>query len=226
MANGQRTGSAPVTVSAAVAERLRQEIRDGQLQPGARLRQAHVAEEFGVSTTPVREAFVALEREGLVQSIAHRGVVVFQLDAADLREIYEIRIPLEALATELAIPNLTEADLTALEKTLTSMSKAAKRKDMSRAGDLNDEFHSRIYTAAERPRLLGMISDLRASSRPYTGFFATFRSLLDDTEKEHQAIFDALRAGAPKKAARATAVHLQHTLDVVAAELESQSEQA
>ena len=218
-----RTTTAPPTISASVAERLREEIRDGRLQPGARLRQAHVAEEYGVSTTPVREAFVALEREGLVKSAAHRGVVVFRPSAKDLREIYEIRIPLEALATEFAVPHLTEADLAALEKMMRSMSKAVKRKELVGARELNEQFHGRIYSAADRPRLLGLIADLRASSRAYTSIFSTFSSLVEDTEAEHQRIYEACRAGSTKKASRAMVAHLKHTVDAVSSELESQS---
>src|ERR1700758_5490422 len=92
---------APRTRAEAVAERLRQMIISGELAPGTRLRQAEIAELFNVSTTPVREAFTSLAREGFVRQDAHRGVEVFHPTEADIRENYEIRLALEPLATEL-----------------------------------------------------------------------------------------------------------------------------
>ena len=99
------------TITDALVDALRDEIRTGEIEPGSRLRQADVAQRFQVSTTPVREAFAALEREGLLVSSPHRGVVVFKPTVEDLKETYEIRIPLEALATEKAAENMTDDDL-------------------------------------------------------------------------------------------------------------------
>src|ERR1700747_1182118 len=98
------------TRAAAVADGIREMIRSGELPPGTHLRQTDFAERFGVSTTPVREAFVALAREGLVTQDAHRGVVVFRPSLQELDEIYEIRIALEPLATEIAAKQLSEDD--------------------------------------------------------------------------------------------------------------------
>src|SRR3954463_3271071 len=89
---------APRTVAGAVADRLRGEIVAGDLSSGSRLRQVEIARRFGVSTTPVREALAALQREGLVRLHPQRGAVVFVPTVDDLREHYEIRGALEALA--------------------------------------------------------------------------------------------------------------------------------
>ena len=88
----------PRTISGAVAARLRQEIVAGELPAGTRLRQVEIARRLGVSTTPVREALAALQREGLVRLHPQRGAVVFLPSVDDLREHYEIRIALEELA--------------------------------------------------------------------------------------------------------------------------------
>ena len=89
---------APRTVAGLVAERLRAQIVAGELASGSKLRQVEIARRFGVSTTPVREALAALQREGLVRLHPQRGAVVFVPTVADLREHYEIRAALEALA--------------------------------------------------------------------------------------------------------------------------------
>jgi DNA-binding GntR family transcriptional regulator len=201
------------TISEAVADRLRAEIRSGALAPGSRLRQADVAERFRVSTTPVREAFATLEREGLVVSAPHRGVEVFHATVKDLQETYEIRIPLETLATELAVPNMTDEDLAELAALIEQMS--ATRGDPVGYGRLNAAFHARIYRCAERPKLERLIADLREASAAYLRLYATIAPGPEETHAEHTAIFDACRARAPKRAAKAMTAHLQHTVDFV-----------
>ena len=105
----------PPTRAGAVAEKLRRLIQSGEIAPGSRLRQNELAERFGVSTTPVREAFAELAREGIVRLDAHRGATVFQPSLDELIEIYEIRGALEPLATELAAARATDEELAELE---------------------------------------------------------------------------------------------------------------
>lgn len=210
----------PTTRNATVLNHLREEIYNGSLAPGTRLRQAHVAERFGVSTTPIREAFAALEREGLLQSTAHRGVVVFRPTAHDMREIYEVRIPLEVRATELAVPNLDRQALDKVSKLADDITKFGRKGNLSRSNELNDEFHALIYAAANRPRLAELIADLRSSSKAYTQLFDTQATRIEETDKEHREIVAACEAGAPKKAGKAVEKHLLHTLTVVAPALE------
>ena len=202
------------TRAGAVAERIRQLITSGELAPGTHLRQAEIAERFGVSTTPVREAFVALAREGLVRQDAHRGVVVFAPSAAELREVYEIRSALEPLATELAATQLTDEEMDAIERIVTQM-RGAKAK---RYFELNRELHNRIYAGARRPRLREIIDGLREPSATYIGmnFTQYDQEYRDQVQAEHEAIVDALRARAAKRAARAMRDHLDNSARHVA----------
>lgn len=206
----------PTTITAAVADRLRDEIRSGALAPGSHLRQNHIAAAYGVSTTPVREAFGILAREGLVQSIAHRGVVVFEAHAAEVREIFEIRVPLEALATELAVPNLTEEDLETLSSLIGKMAAADREGNWKRSVECNDEFHATIYNASHRTRLLKMIAELRSSWFAYTNHYPRLQEQIEESEREHVVIYEACKARHPKKAAKAMANHLRHIVAVMA----------
>ena len=206
------------TITDALVEALREEIRTGQVEPGSRLRQADVAQRFQVSTTPVREAFAALEREGLLVSSPHRGVVVFKPTAEDLKETYEIRIPLEALATEKAVENMTDGDLAEIKRWLDRMADAAD--DRKRYSKLNREFHAAIYRVARRPKLEKLISELRDESTAYLRLYAAQSPNGHDTQLEHTAIYDAIAARAPKRAAQAMIKHLQHTVDFVSRSLE------
>ena len=208
------------TITEALVDELRREIQAGAIAPGSRLRQAEVAARFNVSTTPVREAFAALEREGLLVGSAHRGVTVFHPTVEDLKETYEIRIPLEALATEKGVENMTAEDIAELETILGKMEKSGD--DHVLYNELNAEFHGRIYRAARRPKLEKLIADLREASAAYLRFYATHSPSARETQQEHTLIFEACRARAPKRAAKAMIAHLQHTVDFVSTGLEEQ----
>jgi len=154
---------ASVTRAQAVADELRRMIEEREFPPGAHLRQAQIAKSFGVSTTPVREAFTALAREGMVQQDAHRGVVVFDPSLEELKENYEIREVLEALATQMAAPKLTEDALDELDRIVAEMATC----DPAEGPALNYQFHTAIYAGAGRPRLAEIIDNLRKASASY-----------------------------------------------------------
>ncbi len=200
------------TRSQDVLAHLREDILVGRIAPGTRLRQVAVAEEYGVSTTPVREAFARLAQEGLVSSDGrNRGVVVIQASPEDLDELYEIRLALEPLAAKLATPRVTELDLDALQKIIDEM----RGTDDSRSRELlNRRFHAQLYAHSGRERLCTIIDQNRDASTVFLRFLSAcsgsvgYRSAADD---EHQAIIDALRRRDGEAAARATAEHLEHT---------------
>src|SRR5262245_19072648 len=133
------------TTAKVVAERLREEIQHGTLAAGSRLRQNDVAQRFGVSTTPVREAFAQLQAEGLVRIDPHRGAVVFHPSVDDVLEFYEIREALESLAVTHAIPSLQPDVASDLEGLIERM---RKTEDARKWLKLNDEFHLKLYEAA------------------------------------------------------------------------------
>jgi DNA-binding GntR family transcriptional regulator len=207
----------PRTRAEAVADALRTEIMSGTIAAGAPLRQVELAKRFGVSTTPVREAFAALLREGLVVGDSHRGVVVFRPSLDDLHENYEIRIALESLAAAKAAERITEEELTALDDLLAKMRGVH---DPIKYFSLNRRFHAAIYQAAGRPRLAALIERLRDAGHAYGNLYAV-RSGQDrsQTEAEHGAIFQALKAKAPARSAKAMADHLRRNADFVAGQL-------
>jgi DNA-binding GntR family transcriptional regulator len=209
MASPQASSILLPTRAGAVAERLREMIRSGELAAGTHLRQDDFAERFGVSTTPVREAFVALEREGLVRRHPHRGVVVFLPSVEELTEVYEIRAVLEPLATEIATKQLSEDDLAALGRIVTEMRNARPKRYV----ELNSELHTRIYVAADRARLREVIDGLREPAANYVSmnidlYDKVYRA---EAQAEHEAILEALRSRAPKRAGRAMREHLEHS---------------
>jgi len=210
-------GSEPRTRAESVAEGLRAMIIGGELSPGARLRQVEIASHFGVSTTPVREAFASLAREGFIRQDAHRGVEVFRPTVRDVRENYEIRLALECLAAELAASIITDGDMAEVDRIRLEIERPDVEFRLGTA--LNRQFHFAIYRAAKRELLLDMIERLRQSADAYVQLLLRQapKGYAQAVIEEHRAIADALRARSPKDAHRATRRHLEHNLEHITA---------
>jgi DNA-binding GntR family transcriptional regulator len=206
MANRQDTLGRDTTAKV-VAERLRGEIQDGTLAPGTRLRQNDVAQRFGVSTTPVREAFAQLQAEGFVRIDPHRGAVVFHPSVDDVLEFYEIREALESLAVTHAIPRLKAEAARDLDALIDRM---RRTEDARKWLKLNDQFHLRLYESAGRPRLSTLIDNLRDASAPYIYMFVASRPLSERANEEHQDILDACVKGDAVGAKQAIRTHLRN----------------
>jgi DNA-binding GntR family transcriptional regulator len=209
------TNILPRTRSEAITAELRRAILAGEFSAGERLRQAEIAELYGVSTTPVREAFTALAREGLVRQDAHRGVVVFSPSLEELTEIYQIREELEPLATRLASGALTDEDINAISEIVAAMRTAPPDEYVL----LNQQFHGLIYAAAGKPRLQDIIANLRETSASYTKMTARHfdQQYHDQVQAEHEAILDALKRRQGQEAAKLIRKHLHNNERHVAA---------
>lgn len=147
-----------------IAEALRRAIGQGLFGEGQSLRQDEIAGQLGVSRIPVREALRQLEVEGLVVFHPNRGAMVSVLSAAEAQELGEIRLALETMALELAIPQLSDADLNQATARLKAMQQA---NDLQQWADLNWQFYSGLYTQADRPRLLHLINMLHTNVERY-----------------------------------------------------------
>jgi DNA-binding GntR family transcriptional regulator len=215
-------GASHRTRTSAIIAVVREMIMNGELEPGERLRQTDLAGRFRTSTTPVREALAALAREGLVRQYSHRGVMVFKPSAAELVEIYEIRTELEPLAAQLAAARIGEHEIAVLRDILAEAHLAAP----ARHHQLNLRFHTIIYGAAGRPRLLDTIESLRQIAAGYLAL--TVRMYDPDyarrVEEEHAEILARLEAGDGKGAGKATRRHLRNNERQVAKLLASESD--
>jgi DNA-binding GntR family transcriptional regulator len=170
-----------------IADALRQAILHGIFKGGQSLRQDEIATKFGVSRIPVREALRQLEAEGLVVFQPNRGATVTSLSAEEAQEIYEIRMALETLALQLAIPQLSDADL---QKAETMLEMTESSTEMTRWSDFNWEFHSALYAPAKRPRLLSMIKTLHTNIDRYVRLQMQESNYREQSQKEHRLILD------------------------------------
>lgn len=199
------TAARPDTIAARIGRTLARRIIAGEIEPGARLRQDHVAAEFGASHVPVREAFRRLEAQGLVVSEPRRGVRVVAFSPGEVREVAEMRAALEALALRNAAPHLTRAILDQAEEANRAGDRA---RDVRAWEEANRAFHRIILTPCGMPRLLKAIDDLHTASARF--LFSGWRAEWEaPTDRDHRAILDALRAGQPELAAAVLARHVQ-----------------
>ncbi|ASY62003.1 putative biotin regulatory protein BioR (GntR family) [Sinorhizobium sojae CCBAU 05684] len=185
------------TLASRISRALAERIISGQLAPGERLRQDHVAEEFGASHVPVREAFRRLEAQGLAVSEPRRGVRVASFDLKEVREVAEMRAVLEVLALRHAIPHLTRA---ILDRAEVATAAADSSRDVRSWEAANRAFHRLILEPCAMPRLLAAIDDLHAASARF--LFSIWRSSWEArTDHDHRAILAALRQGKGEEAA-------------------------
>jgi DNA-binding GntR family transcriptional regulator len=183
------------TKNVAVYKKLRQAILKGKLMPGQKIVMADLAKAFGLSETPVREAIRRLESDGYVHFTPHTGAIITKIDEGELVEIYLIRIALEALATRLASPHITDKDIDFLIKKNQEIEAAIQQNKYENIGKINKDFHLRIYKAAPFPRLYKMICDLWDTFERWPSVFAYVPERAVASAEEHKQIIQALKMG-------------------------------
>lgn len=193
------------TIASRISRVLADRIVRGELSAGLRLRQDHIAEEFGTSHVPVREAFRRLEAQGLAISEPRRGVRVATFDLKEVREVAEMRAALEVLALRHAAKHLTPAILDAAEEATREGDAAA---DVHAWEEANRRFHTLILAPCSMSRLLASIDDLHAASARF--LFSAWRTGWEKrTDHDHRAILLALRQGRSDEAASILERHVQ-----------------
>lgn len=195
-----------------VADTIRLAILRGQLLPGQVLRQEELAKQFGLSRVPVREALRQLEAEGLIVSYPHRGAVVTSLTAEEIEEVYTIRRSLETTALRLAVPRMSDLDL---RRAATIFDQAESNSTPAHMAELNWAFHESLYVPAKTPRLLGIIKTLHNHAMRYHQVFFAAPSFKSESQRGHQDILEACRAGNAKRAVTALDRHLSDSCHAI-----------
>jgi DNA-binding GntR family transcriptional regulator len=175
-----------------VFESLREAIISGLLKPGERMMEIQLAEEMGVSRTPVREAIRKLELEGLVVMIPRKGAYVAGLSLKDIADVFEIRGALEGLAAELAAERITDNELEEMERYLVIISEEIEAGDLSRVVETDTDFHSLIYKASRNNRLVQIISNLREQIQRFRTTSLANPGRMKNALEEHRKIVEAI----------------------------------
>jgi DNA-binding GntR family transcriptional regulator len=223
----------PAQTPNSTVERLAAEIQarvlSGDVPVGSRLRQEALAEEFGVSRTPVREALRQLQATGIVELLPNRGAVVRGPSAREIREAYEVRAELEGLAAERAAERISDRDLVQLreaealfrESVASLIERRARRpapwRDESVWVRANDLFHQAILEAAGNRRLSDTIADLHRSFPRDLTWAALSQSsrLLAENVEQHAQILEAIERRDPNEARRRMIEHIRSAGELV-----------
>lgn len=192
---------------------IRAAIADGRLKPGDRLREADLAEQIGLSRTPIREALGRLSAEGLVVNDPVRGVAVAELDYNMVTELYYMREVLEGTAARLAAQHASEVELAILDD-LCEQYAAAVGNEAALAAS-NRRFHETLYRCSHNRYLLNMVTVLH-DALSLLGSSSTLGSPERGAEtlREHREVVDAIRARDADAAERALRAHIRHAQKV------------
>lgn len=175
-----------------VFEHLREAIIKGKLRPGERLMEMQLADEMGVSRTPVREAIRKLELEGLVIMIPRRGAYVADLSIKDVAETFEIRSALEALAASLAAERITPEEAEEMERILVRIGAAIEEDDIQQLVALDEEYHNLLYKASRNDRLMQILNNLREQIQRFRVTTLAVPGRVRGVLQEHRNIAEAI----------------------------------
>lgn len=192
-----------------VCEVLRNAIKRGILEPGERLMEVQLAEELGISRTPVREAIRKLEQEGYVIMMPRRGTYVSSLSVHDVKEIFEIRSALETLAAVLATMRIEPEELDKLRALLTEIEGHIENSNMDKIVATDIEFHGLLYQVSRNERLVAIISNLMEQLARFRTLSMSYPGRLQETLAEHRAMVEAIATGNEDAAREAAERHME-----------------
>jgi len=183
-------------------------ILNGEYKDGDSLNELKISKELGVSRTPVREALMQLELEGLVNNIPNKGAVVVGVSEQDTRDIYEIRIRIEGLAAKLCTEKITDEELHALEKIVDLQEFFLLKNDTEQIWKLDGDFHKIIYDASRSRPLRFMLSNFHNYIKKARDNSLHTEGRAEKTVAEHRAILSAIKNNNGDLAEKLTAEHI------------------
>jgi len=193
-----------------VSEALREAITSGVLKPGERLMEIQMAEELGVSRTPVREAIRRLEMEGFLVMVPRRGTYVADLSIKDINEVFEIRTALDVLAAGLAAERITEEELEQMERLLVEIGEYIDKGEADKIVVADGEFHDVLYRASRNDRLVGIISNLREQFTRFRSISMAYPGRVKNTLEEHRRLVEAIAQRDPDLAQQYAREHMEN----------------
>lgn len=189
---------------------LRQAILTGELAPGERLMEVHLANMLGVSRTPIREAIRKLELEGLVTMVPRRGAEVAQITEKGIQEVLEVRRALDALCVELACDRITEEELASLQKACETFAKATETKNPSRIAQADVALHDIIVRATGNGRLVQLVNNLSEQMYRYRFEYIKDVSKHSQLIEEHRIIYESILHKDKETASATARLHIDN----------------
>jgi DNA-binding GntR family transcriptional regulator len=198
-----------------IFETLRKAIVSGDITPGERLMEVSLAEQMGVSRTPVREAIRRLEAEGLVTMIPRKGTHVSELTVKDIMDVLEVRGALDKLATGLAARRMQPTQIKALEAIHKQYVANVEKNNMEGAIRRDVEFHDTIYAASGNPRLIGVSSTLREHIYRFRVIYMTDNNIAGNVLREHEEMLIAIRDAQDERASELAEKHIRNQMETI-----------
>ena len=203
------------TASAAAADLIRQAIVDGRVLPGQRLKEEELAQQLGISRTPIREALLVLQTEGLLEATPNRGATVRAYDPADLEEMYDLRAVLESHAARRAATRVNAEQLEGLRASCDRFATLVGGDDLPALVAENGFFHDTILAAADSERLSGMVRQVVALPLVYKSYVWYSPAQASASHHYHLQLVKALERGDGERAEIVMREHVFEARDVL-----------
>lgn len=181
-----------LTLREKIVETVRNAIVNGQIPAGARVAEPELADRFGISRTPIREAFRQLESEGFITVIPRKGAIVASLSAKDISDFYDLKMVLEGYAARCAAKVLTEKELTKMEAVNRQMEIASTKKDLRKVLSLHNEFHEIFLKSCGNEKLYSIVQNMVMQFQRFRLILA-MRGKLEGSIRQHREIIEAFR---------------------------------
>jgi len=194
---------------------LRQAILTGELKPGERLMEIHLANRLGVSRTPIREAIRKLELEGLVTMIPRRGAEVAQITEKSMNDVLEVRRALDALCVELACDRISDEEIEELKKACVGFEQAVKTKDAKKIAQADVALHDIIVHATGNQRLIQLVNNLSEQMYRYRFEYIKDFTQHDRLMEEHRIIYESIVKKDKETAAKAAETHIDNQMKAI-----------
>jgi len=189
---------------------LRKDILQGRLKQGEKLTEQKICDEYGISRTPVREAFRQLELEGFIETMPNRGAFVRGFSPQDIQDMYELRKAYEILAVKWAIDRITKEEFDKLEEAFEFMEFYTQKKDAEKMLNINMSFHELIYKASHNRILYNALSSYQFYMKYSKVNKSYTANHLEKVLDEHRAIFDAFKKKDVEAGINAISMHLDN----------------
>jgi len=190
---------------------LREDILNGKYAEGEKLVEAKLAEDLGVSRTPVREALKQLELDGIVENIPNRGVIVLGISKQDIEDIFEIRAAIEGISAKWAVDRMTNEELASLKDVYELMEFYTFKNDVEKFAELNTRFHEIIYRATKSRYLEQVLKDFQYYMKKTRRRSLQVEGRIHDSLSEHKEVLDAFLAHDKEWAERALTIHVRNS---------------
>lgn len=204
-----------------VYEILLENITKRNFAPGSKLGEQYLADELGVSKTPVREALSRLERENLVNIYPNRGAFVVEITKEDIIEIYDLREVLEGLAARQTAEKIDSRGIERVANLIDSMGKSLENEDLQSYSSHDSKLHGILGQISGNERLQEMIQNLRYQARILMASSVQIPGRAEKSMEEHRQIFEALKSGNCSEAEQKVRQHTKNTKKTVLENYES-----